>query len=75
MIISASEFKAKCLQILDRVKLTGERIQVTKHGKVVAEIGPPTGKGQSAAAGFAKDSMRIVGDIVEPVGGDWEALR
>ena len=74
--IKASEFKAKCLEILDRVKATGERIQVTKRGKVIAELGPPTEKtGAPAKAGFARDSMRIVGDILEPLGEDWEALR
>ena len=38
--ISASEFKAKCLALLDRVAETGERIIVTKHGTAVAQLVP-----------------------------------
>lgn len=39
---SATEFKAKCLEILDRLaarKLT--RVTITKRGKVVALLTPP----------------------------------
>jgi antitoxin (DNA-binding transcriptional repressor) of toxin-antitoxin stability system len=40
--ITASEFKAKCLGLLDQLasrKLT--RLSVTKHGRVVAIVTPP----------------------------------
>lgn len=36
--IKASEFKAKCLKLLDEVTATGEDIVVTKRGKVVARV-------------------------------------
>ena len=39
--ISASEFKAKCLRLLDQVAETGETIVVTKRGKPVARVLPP----------------------------------
>jgi prevent-host-death family protein len=39
-IVSASDFKARCLALLDRVAETGERIVVTKHGKAVAMVTP-----------------------------------
>jgi prevent-host-death family protein len=38
--IKASEFKAKCLQILDEVKATGEPVLVTKRGETVARLIP-----------------------------------
>ena len=38
--MKASEFKAKCLQVLDEVEATGEPVQVTKRGVVVAELRP-----------------------------------
>jgi prevent-host-death family protein len=38
MSISASEFKAKCLEIIDRVHRTGEAVTITKRGKVVARL-------------------------------------
>jgi prevent-host-death family protein len=76
MLITATEFKAKCLQILDRVGATGERVQVTKRGKVIAEVVPPRDQGDGPAkAGFAKGTLRIAGDIIEPTGEAWDALR
>ena len=68
IVISATEFKAKCLQLLDQVSRTGERIQVTKRGKVVAELGPYGDGGRShALPGFAKGKIRILGDIISPI--------
>jgi prevent-host-death family protein len=40
--ISASEFKAKCLAMLDDVAATGEEIVVTKRGRAVARVSPVT---------------------------------
>jgi prevent-host-death family protein len=40
---SASEFKARCLHILDRIYHRGwESVVVTKHGVPVAALIPPT---------------------------------
>lgn len=36
--IKASEFKAKCLKLIDEVAETGEPIVVTKHGKPVVRV-------------------------------------
>jgi prevent-host-death family protein len=38
--IQASEFKAKCLALMDKVAETGETWVVTKNGKPVAELRP-----------------------------------
>jgi prevent-host-death family protein len=40
MKLPASEFKAKCLALLDQVHERGEPTTVTKHGKVVARLVP-----------------------------------
>ena len=36
--ISATEFKAKCLSLLDEVHDTGQPLTITKHGKAVATL-------------------------------------
>lgn len=36
--ISASQFKARCLSLLDDVALTGEEVVVTKRGRPVARL-------------------------------------
>lgn len=41
-VIAASEFKAKCLALLDRVAETKQPLIVTKHGTAVARVEPCT---------------------------------
>lgn len=45
--MKASEFKAKCLAVLDEVRDSGREVTVTKRGKPVAKVvpveGPETG--------------------------------
>ena len=39
--ITATQFKARCLRLLDEVAETGETLVVTKHGRPVARVQPP----------------------------------
>ena len=39
-IITASEFRAKCLQLMNEVAATGEAIIITKRGKPIANLLP-----------------------------------
>jgi prevent-host-death family protein len=76
--ISASEFKAKCLAILDEVNKTRKPVRITKRGKVIAELvppSPPTHRGNWL--GCMKGKMEILGDIVSPATEpeEWEGLR
>jgi len=76
--IAISEFKAKCLAILDRVEKTKQPIRVTRRGKPVAEVVPPSPT-ESPANWFDSmvDAFDITGDIVSPATeeSEWEALR
>ena len=38
--IKASEFKARCLKLMDEVTATGEPLVITKDGGPVAQVGP-----------------------------------
>ncbi|MBI3646485.1 MAG: type II toxin-antitoxin system Phd/YefM family antitoxin [Acidobacteriales bacterium] len=76
--VAISEFKAKCLALLERVRKTGKPLRVTRFGKAVAEVIPPSSvQGRAAWIGSMKESIEIVGDIVSPANdeSDWEALR
>jgi prevent-host-death family protein len=76
--IAISEFKAKCLAILERVRLTKTPVRVTRFGKPVAEIVPPTAVMDRATwMGSMKDSVEILGDIISPANDEdeWECLR
>jgi prevent-host-death family protein len=76
--IAISEFKAKCLAVLERVRSTKKPIRVTRFGKPVAEVVPPTFvQERSSWIGSMKQSLEIVGDIVSPANeeSEWEVLR
>lgn len=38
MKVTATEFKAKCLALIDRVQSKGEVVTITKRGRVVAKL-------------------------------------
>jgi prevent-host-death family protein len=75
--IAISEFKAKCLALLDQVQKTKKPIRVTRFGKPVAVVVPFSPASPSGWMGSLKDSIEILGDIVSPANeeSDWEALR
>ena len=76
--IAISEFKAKCLGILEEVRKTRKPILVTRFGKPVAEVVPPSpGKSTGRRLGSMAGTAQIIGDIVGPTGSfdDWDAWR
>jgi prevent-host-death family protein len=74
--IAISEFKAKCLAILDEVQKTKQPIRVTRRGRPIAEVGPPAPTDNRDWIGSMKE-MKILGDIISPANDedDWEVLR
>jgi len=73
--MSATEFRAKCLKVIDRVSETGEAVQITKWGKVVVDVVPHGDNNRPfAEPGFAKGRMWITGDITEPADVEWAGL-
>ena len=70
--IKASEFKAKCLRLMDEVARTGDSLVITKSGRPVAVLAP-YGEKRASLAGLHRGSVRILGDIVAPLDEPWEA--
>lgn len=62
MTITASEFKAKCLRLMEHVRDTGESITIMKRGQEVARLMPPPPKPKPWED--MRGSVRILGDIV-----------
>ena len=74
--IRASEFKAKCLALMDEVAATGKTLLITKNGKPVAELRPHRPPRVDSPFGRDKSVIKIQGDIVSPVAPEaWDALR
>jgi antitoxin (DNA-binding transcriptional repressor) of toxin-antitoxin stability system len=61
--IRASEFKAKCLAILDEVERTGETVTILKRERAVARLLPllPAEGRYPQHAPFG--TVRVVGDV------------
>lgn len=77
--VSISEFKAKCLSLLQQVSKTKEPIRVTRFGKPVADVVPPAEVevDRNAWIGSGRGTAKILGDIISPASEpeDWEAER
>ena len=71
-VVKASEFKAKCLKMMDEVAATGEPVLITKNGVPVAEL-VPAKRRPATLFGALKGSVSITGDIVAPVDVEWDA--
>lgn len=72
--IKASEFKAKCLQLMDEVAETGIPIVITKNGRPIAQLTPVISR-PTTLAGAHKGKIAIVGDILAPIDENWEAAH
>ena len=80
-IIESSDFKSKCLELMDEVAETGEEIVITKNGKAIAKLTPYLKKSseplpEMSESMFGKDrgKIRILGDIVSPMPAEWFAI-
>ena len=65
MVINASDFKARCLALIDQVHGSGEPIVITKRGKVVARL-VPAGDEQARPWARLRGAARFVGDPFAP---------
>ena len=71
--VKASEFKAKCLKIMDEVASTGEPVVITKRGLPVAQLTPVLRR-PDTLFGALEGSVTILGDIIAPIDVEWDAL-
>jgi prevent-host-death family protein len=74
-IMKASEFKAKCLAIMDEVAETGRAVVVTKNGKPLVELVPHKPKSKRGPLGIWKGKVKIKGDIISPIDVEWDAMK
>ena len=72
MEISATDFKAKCLHLMDFVQEKQEEVIITKHGKSVAKLVPMDKEKKSISpVGFLQGKLTIKEDIVKPFDVEW----
>ena len=80
--VAATAFKAKCLELMDRVAERSESFVITKRGKPVARLGPVEEAPKSmlgALRGMASESGDIVSPALPPAAwetlGEWDELN
>jgi prevent-host-death family protein len=76
MRISATEFKAKCLALIDQVHSSGEPVVITKRGRVMASLIPEADTEQKPWLRL-RGTVKWSGDPFQPVvdESEIEALR
>jgi prevent-host-death family protein len=70
--VSASQFKAQCLAMLDEVAATGEEITVTKRGRAVARVlavSEPKSLRGSVSFNVSDD------DLTKPLDIEWDPTK
>ena len=66
--IAISEFKAKCLALLEEVNKTKTPLRVTRRGEPVADVVPPSSDFEERDwIGSMTENIEITGDVVSPV--------
>jgi prevent-host-death family protein len=70
--IAAAEFKARCLELMDRVCETREEYVITKHGKPVARLVPcDTPRRATSFVGSMRGTVLRYDRPFDPIPGEW----
>ncbi|MFW6388014.1 MAG: type II toxin-antitoxin system Phd/YefM family antitoxin [bacterium] len=74
--IGASDFKARCLALIDDVNATGSPVVITKRGQPVAELVRYSGVDTQFPQHTLRDSVSFYGDVEQPIipSSDWDVV-
>ena len=73
--VSAADFKATCLQLMDRVRETRVEYVVTKHGRPVAKLVPYTESSPKSFLGCMKGTVLKYERPLDPLDDEWDINR
>ena len=73
--VAAADFKARCLELMDKVSETGVEYTITKHGKPVAKLVPCDAPKKSRLWGSMKGSVLKYDRPFDPIDGDYDIHR
>jgi prevent-host-death family protein len=71
--VSAADFKAQCLRLIENVRQGHREVVVTRYGKPVARLVPYSEEASMSLFGYLQGSVVSYGDIVSPIDEEWEA--
>lgn len=70
--VGAAAFKARCLELVDRVKETRTEYIVTRHGRPVARLVPAETAAAATPLGAMQGTLIAYERPFEPIAGAWE---
>lgn len=70
--LPATAFKARVAEALEAVAATGATLIVTRHGRPVARVSPPTTE-RPSPIGFMAGTVVRAGDLISAAPTDWAA--
>ena len=70
MEIAAGKFKAQCLQLMDLVHDTHQRVVITKHGRPVAQLVAVEQRKPRPVFGCLRGRVELSTDLLGPLPGD-----
>ena len=73
VVVSAADFKTRCLQLMDQVQRERTEVVVTRYGRPVARLVPYEPAEAVSPFGVLRGTVTFHGDVVEPTGEAWEA--
>ena len=73
--MAAAEFKARCLELMDRVRETGAEFVITKHGTPVAKLVPVVEPAAQAFFGSMKGTVLEYDRPLDPLDDDYDVNR
>ena len=65
MEMTVTQFKAKCLGVIDRVEKDKSRVTITRHGRPAAELVPVLSSSPGALFGRSKSTTEIHGELLQ----------
>jgi prevent-host-death family protein len=69
--LKASEFKARCLKLMDEVQKTGDEIVITKNGKPISKLVPYRVKAPTLF-GLHRDKISSLDKDIFSTGEPWK---
>ena len=65
--VTATEYKHNALKLLEQVRVSGEAVQITKRGRVIAQLVRVDEAVPRWEFGQFRGDVTIIGDIVGPI--------
>ena len=73
--VAAADFKATCLELMDKVKTTGDEYVITKHGAPVAKLVPIKAPKRTSIFGCMRGTVLKYDRPFDPIDGDYDIHR